>query len=117
MELGSYLEMSLLGKPPCFREARFTSKVCLSVYDRQTCSHSGIANLACEPAIFVAAFGDSDPGVLQIAQGLFGLPTQVIGAVLGNDLSSDQITTLKAMIPANVAVGLDECVKRCGLSF
>ena len=75
------------------------------------------ANLDCQPAVFVAAFGDSDPGVLQIAQGLFGLPTQVVGAVLGNDLTSDQITTLKSMIPANVAVGLDECVQRCGLTF
>lgn len=27
------------------------------------------ANLGCEPATFVAAFGDEDPGVLQIAQG------------------------------------------------
>lgn len=75
------------------------------------------ANLECEPATFVAAFGDSDPGTLQIAQGLFGLPAQVVGAVLGNDLTQDQITNLKSMIPANIAIGLDECVKRCGLTF
>lgn len=74
------------------------------------------ANLGCEPAIFVAAFGDSDPGTLQIAQGLFGLPVQVIGVVLGNDLTQSQITTLQSMIPANVAFGLDECVTRCGLT-
>lgn len=74
------------------------------------------ANLGCEPAVFVAAFGDSDPGTLQIAQGLFGLPVQVVGVVLGNDLTDSQIKTLQSMIPDNVAFGLDECVTRCGLT-
>ena len=65
---------------------------------------------------FLAAFGDEDPGALQIAQAFFGLPASIVGVTLGGALSEEQISTVKSMIPANIALGLDECVKRCGFN-
>lgn len=53
---------------------------------------------------------------MQVAQGLFGLPSTVIDPVLGHSLTSAQETILKGMIPANVAFGLQECLKRCNIS-
>ena len=64
-------------------------------------------NLGCEPAVFVAAFSNPDPGVLQVAQGLFGLPSYIVGPVLGNALNPMQIAALDAVIPANKRNWLD----------
>lgn len=90
-------------------------------------------NTGCEPAMFVAAFNDEDPGVDSIAQRCmfptflkqrymlisltvdFGLPIDIVGATLGG-LGVKQVEGLAALIPDNVAVGTDECLKRCGLT-
>jgi len=72
-------------------------------------------NTGCEPAMFVAAFNDEDPGVDSIAQRYFGLPADIVGATLGG-LSVEEVLGLEAKIPDNVAVGTDECLNRCGLT-
>jgi hypothetical protein len=69
-------------------------------------------NLGCEPIIFVAAFSDEDPGTSQLANNFFNLPSDIVGATLG-DLG---VTYLAAQIPNNVAFGTDECLKRCGIT-
>ncbi|KAJ7117671.1 RmlC-like cupin domain-containing protein [Mycena epipterygia] len=71
-------------------------------------------NTGCEPAMFVAAFNDEDPGVLSIAQRFFGLPADIVQATLG-DIGVQEFEELTAMIPDNVAFGTDECLKACGL--
>lgn len=72
-------------------------------------------NDGCEPAMFVAAFNDEDPGVDQIAQRLFGLPVDILSATLG-DLGVEQVAGLEAKIPDNVALGTNECLQRCGIT-
>lgn len=72
------------------------------------------ANLGCEPAVFIAAFNDEDPGVLQIAQRFFGLPANVVGASLGG-LGVQEVAHLASLIPDNIALGVDECLAKCGM--
>ncbi|KAJ7143608.1 RmlC-like cupin domain-containing protein [Mycena crocata] len=72
-------------------------------------------NNNCEPAMFVAAFNGEDPGVLQLAQRLYGLPVDIIEATLGG-LGVQEVEGLAAKIPDNIAAGTDECLKRCGLT-
>ncbi|KAJ3532483.1 hypothetical protein NM688_g7417 [Phlebia brevispora] len=72
-------------------------------------------NNGCEPAMFVAAFNNEDPGVDQIAQRFFGLPPSFVSAALG-DIGVEQVAGLEAKIPDNVALGTDECLQRCGIS-
>ncbi|KAF7362191.1 RmlC-like cupin [Mycena venus] len=71
-------------------------------------------NDGCEPALFVASFNSEDPGVLQVAQRFLGLPPDIVGATLG-DLGVEEVAGLESMIPDNVAIATDDCLKRCGL--
>jgi len=72
-------------------------------------------NLECTPMIFVAAFNDEDPGVGGIAQRFFGLPPDIVDVSLG-DIGVVQVAEIEAKIPNNVAFGVEECLKRCGIT-
>ncbi|KAJ7656259.1 RmlC-like cupin domain-containing protein [Mycena polygramma] len=72
-------------------------------------------NDGCEPAMFVAAFNGEDPGVLSIAQRFFGLPVDIVDVTMG-EIGVQQVEGLADKIPDNIAVGTDECLKRCGLA-
>ncbi|CAF1010365.1 unnamed protein product [Didymodactylos carnosus] len=73
-------------------------------------------NIGCKPAKFVAAFNHEDPGVLTIANSFFGqFPDDIVQASLGGELSAEEFEQLKSAIPANVALGVEECLIRCGL--
>ena len=65
--------------------------------------------------MFVAAFNDEDPGVLQVAQRYFGIPPDVVGATL-NGLGVEEVYGLESLIPDNVALGTEDCLQRCGLT-
>lgn len=72
-------------------------------------------NLGCDPAIFVAGFANEDPGTLQVAQGFFQeLPPDTVSATLG-ELGVEEVTEIAKQIPANIAFGVEECVKRCNI--
>ncbi|CAF1574895.1 unnamed protein product [Didymodactylos carnosus] len=72
-------------------------------------------NLNCAPAMFVAAFNSQDPGVLTIGNAFFGgLPATVVGPSLGG-LNISSVDDIKAQLPHNPAVGIEECRQRCGL--
>lgn len=74
-------------------------------------------NLGCDPAIFVAAFANEDPGTLQIAQGFFQeLPADTVSATLG-ELGVEEVQDIAKQIPANIAFGVAECVKRCNINI
>jgi len=74
-------------------------------------------NLGCDPAIFVAGFSNEDPGTVTIAQGFFGqLPPDTVSATLG-ELGVEEVGSIKAKIPANIAFGIEECVKRCKIDI
>ncbi|KAG8726616.1 hypothetical protein FRC12_023233, partial [Ceratobasidium sp. 428] len=54
-----------------------------------------------------------DPGTLQIAQGFFQqLPPDTVSATLG-ELGVEEVQDIAKQIPANIAFGVAECVKRC----
>ncbi|RFU31416.1 hypothetical protein B7463_g4917, partial [Scytalidium lignicola] len=74
-------------------------------------------NPDCEPAVFVAAFPSEDPGVQQAAQTFFGFEDDVIKAVLGGDVSINgaNLDAFRTLIPANVALGVEECLQKCNI--
>lgn len=77
-------------------------------------------NPDCEPAVFVAGFASEDPGVQQTAQTLFGLQENVVAADLGlqaNEvINGEDIDQFKAHLPKNVALGVESCLKKCGIN-
>ena len=74
-------------------------------------------NPSCEPSIFVAALNSQDPGVSQVAQNFFGLNGDVVNATLGfpQQLDGKYINAFRTQIPANVALGIDKCLQKCGI--
>ena len=74
-------------------------------------------NPNCDNAVFVAGFASEDPGVQQSAQRLFDLDDDLLMADLGNDLTfaGEDIDQFRSLIPANVALGVESCLARCGL--
>jgi len=77
-------------------------------------------NPDCVPATFVAAFPSEDPGVQQSAQTFFGLEDDIIEAVLGAQSSGVTIDgadldKFRSLIPANVALGVESCLKKCNI--
>lgn len=76
-------------------------------------------NPDCEPAVFVAAFPDEDPGVQQAAQTFFSLEDDVIRAALGGDgsVNGQDLDKFKGLIPANVALGVESCLKKCNIGM
>jgi len=75
-------------------------------------------NPDCGNTIFVAGFNNEDPGTSQVADNFFKLPSDVITAAVGGNIVVDgrDIEQFKTMIPKNVAIGVEECLKKCGLS-
>jgi len=63
---------------------------------------------------FFAFFSDSFPGVNQVAQRFFGLPTDVVAAALNIDPS--EVEKISELIPDNISHALEECTKRCGIN-
>ncbi|KAG5990916.1 hypothetical protein E4U43_004160 [Claviceps pusilla] len=75
-------------------------------------------NPDCEDAVFVAGFNNADPGVQTIAQNFFQLRPDVIKATLGRGVQSwdgADIESFREGIPANIALGIDACLKKCGI--
>jgi hypothetical protein len=76
-------------------------------------------NPTCEPALFAAAFDNSDPGRTQIARNFFSeFPDDVIIAAAGGDvelLDAHRIDQLRDKIPAAFAELIDSCAEKCGI--
>ncbi|KAG6001066.1 hypothetical protein E4U21_004709 [Claviceps maximensis] len=75
-------------------------------------------NPDCTDAVFVAGFNNADPGVQTIAQNFFQLRPDVIKATLGRGVQSldgADIESFREGIPVNVALGIDACLKKCGI--
>ncbi|KAL4807122.1 RmlC-like cupin domain-containing protein [Aspergillus unguis] len=76
-------------------------------------------NPDCEDTVFVAGFNSEDPGVSQVAQNFFGLREDVVLATLGlgavQTLNGKDIESFREMIPDNVALGIEACLKKCGI--
>lgn len=75
-------------------------------------------NPDCGETIFVAAFNSEDSGVGQTADNFFKLNSDVITAAIGGNIVVDgrDVDQFKEMIPKNIAVGVEACLIKCGLS-
>ena len=74
-------------------------------------------NPGCTDAQFVAGFASEDPGVQQAAQTFFNLDNDIVEAALGQDsIDGATLEKFRSMIPANVATGVEKCLKQCGIS-
>lgn len=73
-------------------------------------------NPSCETRAFVAAFGTEDPGRTQQFEALFSLPDAALEDALGRSLEEYEIDTVRNKIPGPVIVGVDECMRSCGIS-
>ena len=96
-------------------------------------------NDSCEPAVFIAGFSSSDPGLSSVAQNFFGLERDIVQADLGFPASlggagegapveDDDGMYTRAIpgyqvagfvgsqgIPASFAEGAESCLVRCGI--
>ncbi|KAK7018147.1 Spherulin-1b protein [Favolaschia claudopus] len=75
-------------------------------------------NPTCDPAIFVAALNSKDPGRNDIATNFFMLDPAIVNATLGfpTTIGGSNIEQFRQHIPANLALGVDTCLKACGLA-
>ncbi|KAE8442235.1 hypothetical protein EG329_003706 [Mollisiaceae sp. DMI_Dod_QoI] len=75
-------------------------------------------NPDCTDAVFVASFPSEDPGVGQIAQEYFGLESEIVRGSSGGEIAVDgrDIDAFRTKIPANIAMGVDSCLAKCGLA-
>lgn len=72
-------------------------------------------NPDCEPATFVAAFAAEDFGTGQIADETFALGDDVIAATFGQSIAGEDIDRVREAIPASIALGVEDCLKKCGI--
>ncbi|KAH8681211.1 RmlC-like cupin domain-containing protein [Xylariales sp. PMI_506] len=73
-------------------------------------------NPNCEPAVFFAALSSEDPGVGQIANELFDASREdATAAVFGNTIDGADVDKLKNSISVNVALGVEQCLTKCGI--
>lgn len=75
-------------------------------------------NPDCEDTVFVAGFDSEDPGVNTVAQNFFGLRGDIVGSTLGGyqTIRGADIESFRDQIPANVALGIDSCLNKCGIT-
>ncbi|KAF4159175.1 hypothetical protein CNMCM6936_004603 [Aspergillus lentulus] len=72
-------------------------------------------NPSCETRAFVAAFGTDDFGRTQQFEALFSLPDTALEDALGRSLDENEIDMVRKKIPGPVIVGVDECMRSCGI--
>ena len=71
-------------------------------------------NLDCEPAKFLSALNNEDPGVLMVSTRTFELPIEALTVTF--NMNPDEIRQIKDALPDTVAKGREECLKRCRLN-
>ncbi|KAF7543301.1 hypothetical protein G7Z17_g10849 [Cylindrodendrum hubeiense] len=72
-------------------------------------------NPDCYPATFVAAFASEDFGAGQVQDETFALSDDVIAATFGQSIAGEDIDRVRQAIPKSIALGVDECLKKCGI--
>ncbi|KAK1997242.1 RmlC-like cupin [Colletotrichum falcatum] len=72
-------------------------------------------NPDCEDAIFVASFAAEDFGTGQVADSTFALSDDVIAATFGQSIAGADIDRVRKAIPKSIALGVDECLKKCNI--
>eukprot|EP00752_Nemacystus_decipiens_P018324 g16440.t1 len=70
-------------------------------------------NLGCEPATFLAALNNEDPGAVTITTRFFELPSEAIQASL--NFEDPELQALIESLPEAPAAARRQCLKMCGL--
>lgn len=70
-------------------------------------------NPDCEDVVFVASFNSEDFGTGQIADNSFAFSDDVLAAAFGQTIAGEDIETVRKGIPASIALGVEECLKKC----
>lgn len=73
-------------------------------------------NPDCEPATFVAAFPSEDFGTGQVADETFALSDNIVAATFGQSIAGEDIDRVRGAIPKSIALGVEECLNKCGIS-
>ena len=73
----------------------------------------------CEPAVFIAAFSNEDPGLSTIGKNFFSLDPDIVDADLGfpDFLDHTNIRQFAQSIPKSFANGAMECLDRCHIKY
>ncbi|CAM9923033.1 unnamed protein product [Ectocarpus sp. 6 AP-2014] len=71
-------------------------------------------NLDCEPATFLAALNNDDPGAVTITTRFFELPTEAIQASL--NVEEPALQKLIESLPDAPAAARQQCLQRCGMA-
>jgi hypothetical protein len=69
----------------------------------------------CQPAVFISALSNEDPGASSIAQNFFRLDPAIVGVTLGfpSQIDASNFAQFKSAIPPPFALGSHECLTRC----
>ncbi|GKT59211.1 cupin [Colletotrichum tofieldiae] len=70
-------------------------------------------NPDCEDAVFIASFAAEDFGTGQVADSTFAFSDDLIAATFGQTIAGEDIERVRKAIPASIALGVDECLKKC----
>ncbi|KAF3067187.1 Spherulin-1B [Daldinia childiae] len=73
-------------------------------------------NPTCDNVTFIAPLSSDDPGVNTIAQAYFALEDDTIRAAAGNSIDGADVDKFRGLISANVALGVEQCLKTCNIA-
>ncbi|KAL7628113.1 hypothetical protein AAE478_002310 [Parahypoxylon ruwenzoriense] len=73
-------------------------------------------NPTCEDVVFVAPLSSEDFGANTMAQAYFALGDDTIRAAAGNHIDGADVDKFRGLISANVALGVEQCLKTCGIT-
>ncbi|KAI8959980.1 RmlC-like cupin domain-containing protein [Daldinia sp. FL1419] len=73
-------------------------------------------NPTCEDVVFVAPLSSEDFGANTMAQAYFALQDDTIRAAAGNHVDGADVDKFRGIISANVALGVEQCLKTCGIA-
>ena len=68
-------------------------------------------NLDCKPVTYISSFNSEDPGVVTVSTRTFSLPNEALAVTF--NVNTLDIDNIKNNLPASVAKGKIECLKKC----
>ncbi|KAF4451420.1 Cupin [Fusarium austroafricanum] len=72
-------------------------------------------NPDCTDVIFVASFASEDFGTGLVLDQTFAFADEVVAAAFGQAVAGEDINAFREAIPTNIALGVEECLQRCGI--
>ncbi len=72
-------------------------------------------NPDCTDAVFVASFNSEDFGAGQVLDEVVQFSPNVVTAAFGEAINGADVDKFKTAIPASIAQGVEECLKKCNI--